>query len=141
MASKKSTEVIFLGKHSLIIFLSFLVGMGMFGFYDPKIGIYGGSVSIGNALQFCFYNSMIHAIIDGSIWNIYKRIVIYKLTRQYDMSYKDEYKLTKEETNKRVGEDIKEYKFWQDGMFFDVIGFDQFLHISTIIILSEVFLK
>jgi hypothetical protein len=141
MASKKSSDVIFLGKHTLIIFISFLAGMGAFGVYDPKVSIYGGNVSLSNALQFCFYNSMIHAFIDGSIWNLYKKIVICKIKKHIDSYYKDGFKLDEKEFNERVEYDVKTYEFWKDGMFFDTIGLDQFLHVSTIIILCEIFLK
>jgi len=61
-------------------------------------------------LVFSFYNALIHGIIDALIWRFYRW------------------------RNCHKGEG---FKYWEDGDFYTLIGFDQFLHISTLVILLE----
>jgi len=66
-------------------------------------------------IEFALCNAFIHMLIDACIWNIYKITV-----------YIRDKKATKEN-----------WEYWKDGWFYDTIGFDQFLHGATIILLME----
>ncbi|NVM46737.1 MAG: DUF3307 domain-containing protein [Candidatus Lokiarchaeota archaeon] len=94
MGQKKSSSIKWLSLHISIIFICFLP----FG------------------LEFALYNALIHAIIDGSIWNLYKYSV-----------YKRDKTATKET-----------WKYYEDHWFYTTIGLDQFLHAATIVLLMEV---
>lgn len=93
MGQNKSSSLKYLSLHVLIIFLCFLP----FG------------------LKFAFYNALIHAIIDGTIWNGYKLSV-----------YLRDRTATKES-----------WKYYEDDLFYSTIGFDQLLHSVTIVYLLE----
>ncbi len=123
VAKKKSTDVKFLFEHTFTTFLFFLLIVTIITFFRnvDSNGIIRNTVETGlkNTLIFCFLNSVFHTIIDGTIWNLYKW---YRFR----------------ELNER---EIDNFKFWEDKLFFDTIGFDQLLHISIIVILYEVYLK
>lgn len=93
MGEKKSSSIEWLGKHVLIVLICFLP----FG------------------IEFAVLNAGIHAIIDGSIWNIYK-ISVYN----------------------RFPEADENYEYWKDSWFYTTIGLDQLLHVLTILILFKV---
>ncbi len=61
--------------------------------------------------KFALCNAIIHAIIDKNIWSGYKFI--------------------------RRNEDIKTFQYWNDSLFYSFIGFDQLLHITTLIFLLD----
>lgn len=93
VGQKKSSSPRHLAEHIAIIFVCFLP----FG------------------LQFALYNALIHAVIDASIWNLYK--VVVKIMHP--------------------GADHT-YKYWTDHKFYATIGLDQLLHTLTIVYLSGV---
>lgn len=96
MGQKKSSHIGWLAAHIAIIFVAFLP----FG------------------LEFSAWNALTHAIIDATLWNVYKLSVYLR--------------------NPYV---IKEsYDYWNDHWFYTTIGLDQMLHISTLIVLWEMFL-
>jgi len=61
--------------------------------------------------MFAALNALIHMIIDKNIWTIYKWL--------------------------RRGEDKDTFKYWKDSLFYWTIGFDQLLHVSTLVLLLE----
>ena len=93
MGQNKSSSLKWLSLHIAIIFICFLP----FG------------------LKFAVLNALFHAVIDGTIWNLYKISVFLR-----------DKTATKEN-----------WKYWQDSWFYTTIGFDQFLHGATIILLME----
>jgi hypothetical protein len=123
MAKNKSTNVLVLFKHALIIFTVFTLGLGVA--YGRKFGV--------NVWIFSFLNAIIHMLIDGTIWNIYKWIVKFKFEKEWCL--KDD-----EELSNMTKDYLATYKFWEDPMFYDTIGLDQFLHSLTIILLVTIFL-
>lgn len=65
-----------------------------------------GRYSPNQAMLFVCWNIFLHGVIDWNIWRLYKWTV---------------YKRTK-------GEAGYDYKYWEDGMFYDFIAYDQGLH-------------
>lgn len=64
-----------------------------------------GRYSPDQAMLFVTWNLILHGFIDWHIWRIYKWVVI---KRNKDATY--------------------DYKFWEDGVFYDFIAIDQTLH-------------
>lgn len=93
MGQKKSSSLKYLSMHIVIIFLCFLP----FG------------------LKFAAANALIHMLIDGTIWNVYKASVYFR-----DKSATPQ-----------------TWKYWEDSWFYSTIGFDQLLHCITIVALME----
>ena len=62
---------------------------------------------------FSLLNALVHMVIDKTIWNVYKWL--------------------------RGKEDKETFKFWEDDLFYTTIGFDQLLHVVTLIVLAERF--
>lgn len=95
MAENKSSSLRYLSKHCFIIFCIFYAGM----FWVPG--------------KCALWNAIIHFIIDGSIWNIYK----------FSLKYRDI--------------DVNNFQYWKDKWFYNTIGIDQFLHVTTLIIIFK----
>lgn len=93
MATKKSSEFIWLFRHISIIFIVFILGT--------------------QNLKFALFNALIHALIDGAIWNFYKFV------QEPEIEYS---RLEK-----------REFRFWEDHLFWTFLGTDQLLHGLTII--------
>jgi len=66
--------------------------------------------------KFALANAAIHGLIDWNIWKLYK-ISVFLRSKRFNP--------------KQVP--IKDFKFWEDSLFYMFIGIDQFLHMSTII--------
>lgn len=85
-------------------------------------------------IWFLLFNMLIHAAIDWNIWKGYKFYLFYKTKReggwQNDQEIIDHLKLIK-----------KERLYAEDPIFYAFIGFDRFLHVSTIILLYIGFFK
>ena len=107
MGKNKSKKVEFLIKHCLIQGVVFFVGL---------LPLYGTL-----AAPFAIINMLIHGAIDWHIWRLYMVSVLY---RQFDkkIPWKDRPKLVS-----------KKYPFWEDHYFYLTIGFDQFLHMTTLV--------
>lgn len=56
-------------------------------------------------IQLAIYNAFAHFVIDTTIWNIYKKI------RNYDTTY----------------------PYWQDKVYYNMLGLDQLLHLVVFI--------
>lgn len=61
------------------------------------------------AILFVILNTSIHGVIDWNIWKYYKK--------------------------QRANENPETFKYWEDKLFYTIIGFDQFLHGLTIMII------
>ena len=59
--------------------------------------------------EFSLYNALVHLVIDATLWNVYKEI---------------------------RSTEGKHFKYWEDSLFYTTIGFDQFLHVATLVILG-----
>jgi len=65
-----------------------------------------GRYSPNQAILFVCWNVILHGVIDWNIWRVYKRLVLWRTKGQADY----------------------DYKFYEDGMFYDFIAYDQGLH-------------
>jgi len=81
--------------------------------------------------KFALLNAAIHGVVDWHIWRLYKLLVINR-TKEADGAHPlwDEY-IRDNKTH------VKEWKFWDDHWFYTTIGFDQLLHIGTIVFLLD----
>lgn len=122
MGKLKSSNWGYLFAHISIIFIAFAV-------------FYGWS--------FAFWNALFHAIIDRNVWNLYKLTAHWRINKKVDAMYAANFLLTqlhepglREELYKK---EVAEWKFWEDKVFFDTIGFDQMLHGITLVVLANYF--
>ena len=67
-----------------------------------------GRYSPNQAMLFIMWNVFLHGVIDWNIWRLYKWTVIKRHTKSKVVDY--------------------DYKFWEDGVFYDFIAYDQGLH-------------
>lgn len=74
--------------------------------------------------QFSLLNALIHGLIDKNIWNLYKIIAGLRLK-----------KIVARNPKTTMQEEIANFKFWEDHWFYATIGFDQMLHMITLIYL------
>lgn len=103
MGQKKSSEPIWLLRHILIQWIVFVLCL------FPVLGI-------AQAIMFSTANMIIHGIIDWNIWRLYKVSVALRFP---------ELKLDPSKA--------KDFKYWEDHVFYSTIGFDQMLHVLTLI--------
>lgn len=124
MATKKSEDIVVLIKHVGIIFAAlFTSSLAIFTYLPGTTS----EVPIA-ALGFAGTNVLIHGIIDWNIWGFYKRGVLSKLGLQgMDLEHPP------------IQKQIKDFKYWEDKMFYDTIGLDRLLHIITLIITYQIF--
>ena len=120
MGSKKSSEFKWLLKHLSIQFEIFLFGLiAIFILTDQT-----WFSLFHKAIPFVILNTLIHGVIDWFIWKGYKATVGIWMKNNPD------HEATKLYLETGV------FKFWEDKLFFDTIGFDQLLHALTIILLA-----
>lgn len=78
--------------------------------------------------KFALINAVIHGVIDWNIWRLYK------LSVGIWMKNNPEHEATKAYATTGV------WKFWEDHLFFTTIGFDQMLHMITLVVLWDLML-
>jgi hypothetical protein len=128
MGKKKSQESMWLLQHLIIQF--FVVYMGSLFIMDAHI-----------AFRLALLNAIVHGIIDWNIWRGYKYSVKYRLlkTKREDVTYASptEWDMatmgTEEQYLTIAG---RNWKYWEDHMFYTTIGFDQMLHGITLVLLA-----
>lgn len=81
------------------------------------LGLYFSSYSYGNMVLFCYSYVLIHFIQDTFVWRGYKWII-----------------------TKKLGNKVKDFKYWEESSFYSTIGFDQMLHTITLYCLWRLFL-
>ncbi len=114
MGQKKSSELSWLGKHleiQFVVSMAVLTITFLLGYSSMTLLIYP------------VLNTLVHGIIDWNIWKAYKWSVYYRLSKQ-DSGYSIELR-------------GREWKYWEDHLFYTTIGFDQLLHGLTIIFLYQ----
>jgi len=126
MGQKKSNEWRWLARHLLIQFSFFLFGLGIFSLF--------AEISVQAVLLIPILNTIVHGVIDWNIWRLYKLYVWRKLVKKYEVKYPDR-KLAAPNYAKA---EAMSYPYWEDHLFYSTIGFDQLLHILTIIALFTV---
>ena len=123
IANNKSVDDRVLQKH-LLILSSWL--------FVPVVIVlsqkYGAIWGVTFSFAFCSGNALIHGVIDWNIWKIYKWIVFKRIKKQNPSSIECA---------------LKEFKddrlYADDPVFYNIIGLDRLLHVSTIIFLYFVF--
>lgn len=102
MAKRKSEHFGILAVHVMIIYMVTMPYLAyLFGFVE--------------GVRAAFFNAAIHAVIDGSIWNLYKFI-----HRRKDVSL---------------------FKYWEDKLFYTFIVTDQMLHVATFAFILDYYEK
>jgi hypothetical protein len=112
MGTRKSSEFKVLLMHLGIQFSVMTIGL-IFA-YNPFTVFY-----------FALLNTLIHGVIDWNIWKLYKVSAHLRIKKQClpgDRVYYDKL--------------VREWKYWEDSVFYDTIGFDQLLHGLTLILLA-----
>lgn len=119
MGQKKSEYPKWLFIHITIQFLIFFIGMNLLLLLDspPENLAFN---DFWYPLKFAFLNALVHGAIDWNIWKLYKWSV---------------WKRRDPELFGTIDDLKKHWKYWEDHLFYATIGFDQFLHTITIVIL------
>ena len=123
IATKKSEDGDSLQAHLQI--LSAFLFVPVMIVLSQTFGFFGGIVL---SFFFCVANAIIHGVIDWNIWKLYKWIVYNRIKKQNPSSIECA---------------LKEFKddrlYADDPVFYNIIGLDRLLHVSTIIFLYFVF--
>ena len=132
MGKKKSSELKWLGKHLAIQYIIFAIGLTAMGYYHQ------------NGFLFVLLNTLIHGVIDWNIWKLYKlsawRRIQDKLAIEAMRMDEAGSAMTYEIAQQREKEEIAAWQYWEDHWFYATIGFDQLLHMSTIVVLWHYFI-
>lgn len=111
IAENKSKNFEVMGNHILRIYTVFLFGLWLpFSIPYPNL--------IGFILSYC----LLHFLQDTFIWRSFKW-----------------FKMRPTKDNKSPFPS-GEYRYWEDSSFYATIGFDQMLHVATLIFLQRMFL-
>lgn len=126
IATSKSEDRSSLLKHLLILTCSL---------FAPALFILG----LQKGLLFLLINNLVHGIIDWNIWNGYKLIVIARIKKETE-SFLLRINLNKKLTYKnavqsRIAKFKNDKEYAEDAWFYNTIGLDRLLHVSTIILL------
>lgn len=122
MGKNKSIYVKVLFQHVSIQFIMFAICFAPF-------------VGIQTALIFSLCNAAIHALIDWNVWKLYK---LYAYKRIKDEA--SQFKISEQERQTWIATSVKNWQFWEDHWFFTTIGFDQMLHMLTLVALISLLL-
>ena len=126
MGKKKSSEWKWLGKHLAIQYIVFSIGLTATGYYHQ------------NSFNFVLLNTLIHGVIDWNIWKLYKISAGYRIKKEL---LKAGGFFDKEKEKAAILEASKTWQYWEDHWFYATIGFDQLLHMSTIVVLWYCFIS
>jgi hypothetical protein len=114
MGKKKSEVFSVLVDHLTIQWL--VVGLGLFLITDPT-----------KALAMTGINAVVHGVIDWNVWRLYKKYVGHVIQ-------------TSPNNPLITSDPLNPWKYYEDHWFYATIGFDQFLHISTLALIGGLFL-
>lgn len=122
MGRKKSDNMLYLAGHVLIQYLVFLVGLIIAHYYHflPVPNDFHARTFIqGMALG----NAALHGLIDLLTWRFYKLSVVLRKPKHL--------------FGRPTPDGKPSFKYWEDHAFYLTIGIDQFLHVSTIVLVFE----
>ena len=131
MGKKKSSELSYLFNHVSIQIAVFFVGLSL---------LFG--VEIAGA--FALLNGMVHMLIDAFVWKTYS-LSVWLRRHSWVKENKGLMRsvvakaggIRREPRDNEIKRAMKEnYKYWDDHWFYLTIGFDQFLHMSTLALIS-----
>jgi hypothetical protein len=139
MGKKKSSEPKWLFKHLSIQFGMFAVGtmpIILLGYIDHMSNaLFAAEHPLSllviaaciKAIMFSLINASIHGLIDWNIWKLYKLSAYYRIKREAkEINASTEW----------IAEMGKNWQYWEDHWFYTTIGFDQLLHVSTLLFLA-----
>lgn len=126
-ANKKSEDVEYLRDHVLTIIGAMWIPAAVI-FYIA----WGGAHGILGAAFFAVINGIVHAITDWNIWKGYKLLVFKRF--QKECNKKGEL-LNVTIPKKRIIAFKKNKEYAEDPWFYNTIGLDRLIHVSTIIVL------
>lgn len=139
IATKKSESLDYLQSHVLII-----IG----ALYVPAAIIlcisWGGLHGLIGAAFFSVINGVLHGLCDWNIWKGYKYLVHRRFTkeieeRRKDVKYDGRPQWSKKDLKFFYDEKIRIFKtfkhYAEDPWFYNTIGLDRLIHVSTIILL------
>lgn len=106
VAKNKSSKLSYLIPHLFIL----LIGLSIYASLSGRYSYYQG-------LGFVYGNILLHGLIDWNIWKLYKYIVYRRLSKGKKL-----YLATKN------GDNVVDYKYYDDSMFYNFIAIDQALH-------------
>jgi hypothetical protein len=106
IATNKSSKFSYLVPHLIILF----VGLCIYTNVSFRYSYYQG-------LAFVWANIILHGIIDWNIWRLYKAYTYFQIKRG-------------RRANLMQGADQQgnQFRYWEDGLFYDFIAIDQALH-------------
>jgi hypothetical protein len=84
-------------------------------------------------LLFGILNTLIHGIIDWNIWKLYKFSAHIRISRFVRQKATNPDGTISFSENQLYQDAVKNWKYWEDSVFYDTIGFDQLLHGLTIL--------
>jgi len=128
VAARKSKEFSALFTHAVYLFISLSV-----------VSLFVGS----SMILFAIVYTAIHAFQDHFIWRIYYRIIRNRFSREVEAAkikgnkYTDNY--VKNQVNVMIANFTADNKYAEDKVFYDIIGLDRLLHVTTIVILWRMF--
>lgn len=119
VATKKSESLDYLRDHILVIIgaLFFPAAIILYMKWGGLHGILGGAF-------FAVLNGLVHAVTDWNIWKGYK-LIVYKRLATSNTEYNQE----------RFARFKNEKEYAEDPWFYNTIGLDRLIHVSTIIFL------
>lgn len=101
IATNKSSKLSYLIPHLFIL----LIGLSIYANLSGRYTYYQG-------ITFVYANILLHGLIDWNIWKLYKAYTYFQITKGRRS------KLMRG----------NEYKYYEDGLFYDFIAIDQTLH-------------
>ncbi len=123
MGRRKSDSVTYLAAHVLIQYLTFLCGLLIaykLDFLLPGHNDYEKRVFVQGL---AFGNALIHGLVDLLMWKGYKLSVVLRKPKHL--------------FGRPVEGSALVFKYWEDPWFYHTILTDQFIHLSTIVLLTE----
>jgi hypothetical protein len=130
MGQKKSTDFGVLLDHLSILFRTFCIGMipsltwHLYSMH-PDLGLmYATLTAVILSLILSGGNTIVHGMIDGTIWTLYKVDVKRRLMKKI-------YKYGG--NSSMLDQEIAGFRYYEDKRFYDTIGADQLLHALTIV--------
>jgi len=85
-------------------------------------------------MKFAFYNTIIHGIIDWNIWKGYKALAHYRIMASMDNN------LPPDRMREQYTYRVINWAWYDDYWFWTTVGFDQMLHMLTLVWLKETLL-
>lgn len=127
MGRKKSDSVTYLAAHVLIQYLTFLGGLMLAYKYTTLIPGDSNQERQLFVKGLPLANAIVHGLVDLVMWKGYKLSVALRKPKHL--------------FGRPTEGSALMFKFWEDSWFFHTILLDQFFHLSTIVLITELAIK